>query len=93
MPGTIFPHNNIIATGQDTFVGSKVGITIPGLPKKISFVGATFQSVSTAGQVANNADVQVVIAADGKSFSLYTFTQAGAASTTSAVVNWFAIIE
>lgn len=93
MPGEIFKHNNIIALGEETLTASKLGITIPGLPDKILFVSAEFKDVDTGGEAAATLNLTTTIAADGKSFNIYSWDAAGAASVVSRNVRWFAVIQ
>lgn len=93
MPGEIFKHNNLIALGEETLTASKLGITIPGLPDRILFVKAEFAAVDTGGEAAATLALTTTIAADGKSFNIYSWDVAGAASGASRVVKWFAVIQ
>jgi hypothetical protein len=93
MPGTIYPHNNIIAIGVETVTASLAGVTVPGLPNKINFVRAEYVDVDGAAKAALTGILTTKIAPDGKSFTIYSFTAAGAASSTARSVRWFAVIE
>lgn len=89
----IFEHNNIIALGEETLTASKLGVIVPGLNKRILFVRAEYWTVDTAAEAAATAFLTTTIAADGKSFNIYSWDAAGAASAASRDVRWFAIIE
>lgn len=93
MAGQIFQHFNLFATGEEVVTGSLLNIRVPNLPKKIHFVKASLQSVDTGAEAAAALTVTEVIAADGKSFSLYVWDEAGAASAVAVTVKWLAIIE
>jgi hypothetical protein len=93
MSGAIFKHNNVIALGEETFTGSKLGIKIDGLNDRILFVKAAFTDVDTGGEAAASLALTEVIAVDGKSFSLYAWDAAGAAAAVSRRVSYFAVIQ
>ncbi len=93
MPGEIFKHNNVIALGEETFTGSKLGVKIDSLNDRILFVKAEFADVDTTGEAAASLALTTVIAADGKSFSIYAWGQDGAAAIVARRVKYFAVIQ
>lgn len=93
MSGEIFKNHNIIALGEETFTGSKLNITIPGLNDRIMFVKGRLMDVDTGAEAAASAHVTEVVAQDRKSFSLYVWDAAGAAAAVSRRVEWFAVVQ
>jgi hypothetical protein len=93
MPGQILRDFNLIAVGEEVLTASILGVRVPDLNERILFVRAEFVDVDTGTEAAATLALTTTIAADGRSFNIYSWDQAGAASAVSRRVRWFAVVR